>query len=60
MSTMYNAQICRAENKYTLQFETENYEYFKMVERTCQKVIDMRDKARDKERAKRMSAVGHL
>lgn len=60
MSTMYNAQICRSKNKYTIQFETENYDYFKLVEKACRKAIDKRDKARAKERAERMSVLGHL
>ena len=60
MATSYNAQINNAHGKYTLQFETNNYEYFKEVEKACQRVIDKRDKARDKERASRMRTMGHL
>lgn len=60
MSTYYNAQIDRAHGKYSIQFETRNYDYYKMVEKACQKAIDMRDKAVEKERASSMSAVGHL
>ena len=60
MSTAYNAQINNANGKYTIQFETGNYEYFKLVEKACRKAIDKRDKAREKERAERMSALGHL
>lgn len=33
MSTSYNAQINNAEGKYSIQFETCNYDYFKLVER---------------------------
>ena len=44
MSTSYKAQINNAEGKYSIQFETSNYEYFKLVEKACQKAIDKRDK----------------
>ena len=60
MSTAYNAQINNAEGKYTIQFETGNYEYFKMVEKACQNAIDKRDKAVLKERCSKMRTVGHL
>lgn len=60
MGTGYNAQICRKENKYTLQFETDNYEYFKEVERACQRVVDKKDKEVHRERCSQMRAVGHL
>ena len=60
MSTAYNAQICRGENKYTLQFETDNYEYFKLVEKACQQAIDKRDKAVQKARCSKMRTMGHL
>lgn len=60
MSTGYDAQINNAEGKYTIQFETGNYEYFKLVEKACQKVIDLRDKAIEKERCSKMRTLGHL
>lgn len=60
MATWYNAQMLGEEGRYCIQFETGNYEYFKAVEKACQTVIDARDKARDRERAKRMSTMGHL
>ena len=60
MSTGYNAQINNVEGKYTIQFETGNYEYFKLVEKACRKAIDLRDKAVHKERCSKMQAVGHL
>lgn len=37
--------------KYAIQFETDNREYYKLVEKACQKAIDMNDKADQKERA---------
>ena len=40
MSTFYNAQINNKDKKYSIQFETENYEWFKEVEEACQEVID--------------------
>ena len=43
MSTFYNAQICKAEETFRIQFETDNYEYFKMVEKACQNAIDKKE-----------------
>lgn len=40
MSTYFNAQIDCKNGKYTLQFETENREYYQKVEKICQKVMD--------------------
>lgn len=40
MSTYFNAQIDCKNEKYTLQFETENREWYKQVEKACQKVMD--------------------
>ena len=60
MTTSYNAQIDNGNGKYTILFETSNYEYFKLVEKACQKAIDKRDKAVFKERANTMQTLGHL
>lgn len=60
MNTSYKAQINNAEGKYSIQFETSNYEYFKLVEKACQKAIDKRDKAVFKERCSQMRVFGHL
>ena len=60
MSTSYKAQINNAEGKYSIQFETSNYEYFKLVEKACQKAIDKRDKVVFKERCSKMRVFGHL
>lgn len=60
MSTSYNAQIDNKNGKYSIQFETSNYDYFKFVEKACQKAIDKRDKAVLKERASTMRTLGHL
>ena len=60
MATSYNAQMCRSEDSYKIQFETNNYEDFKMVEKACRKAVDNNIKAVQKERASQMSAVGHL
>lgn len=60
MSTSYKAQINNAEGKYEIQFETCNYDYFKMVERVCQKAIDKKDKAVLKERCSQSRVSGHL
>lgn len=42
MSTSYNAQIDNKNGNYSIQFETSDYEYFKLVEKACQKAIDKR------------------
>ena len=60
MATSYNAQIDNKNGKYHIQFETSNYEYFKMVEKACQKAIDKKDKAVHKERCSQMRTMGHL
>jgi hypothetical protein len=60
MATSYNAQMCRKENKYSIQFETSSYELFKMVEKACQKAVDKNQEAVDKERCSRMRTMGHL
>lgn len=65
MSTSYKAQINNVDGKYEIQFETCNYDYFKMVERACQKAIDKdkKDKAilkELKERCSQSRVSGHL
>lgn len=35
MRTGYNAYIDSQKDEYSIQFETGNYEYFKMVEKVC-------------------------
>lgn len=60
MPTSYNAQLDNKNGKYSIQFETENYDYFKLVEKACQKAIDKRDKAVLKERCSQARTMGHL
>lgn len=60
MGTSYKAQIDNEKGKYEIQFETTNYEYYKMVERACQKAIDKKDKAVLKERCSQSRVLGHL
>lgn len=60
MSTSYNAQLDNKNGKYTIQFETSNYDYFKIVEKACQKAIDKKDKEVYKERCTQMRTMGHL
>ena len=60
MATSYNAQINNKKGEYTIQFETNCYEYFKLVEKACQKAVDKRDKAVWSERASKMRTLGHL
>lgn len=35
MRTGYNAHIDSQKDEYSIQFETWNYEYFKIVEKAC-------------------------
>jgi hypothetical protein len=58
MSTSWKAQITNGD--YRIQFETDNYEYYEMVEKACQQAMDKRDKAINKERCSRMRTMGHL
>ena len=60
MSTSYNAQLDNKNGKYTIQFETNNYDYFKIVQKACQKAIDKKNKVVDKERCLNIEVLGHL
>lgn len=60
MRTSYKAQIGSEKGEYKIQFETINYDYYKMVERACKKAIDKKDKAVLKERCSQMRVFGHL
>jgi hypothetical protein len=64
MGTSYKVQIDNEKGKYEIQFETTNYDYYKMVERACQKAIDKaidkKNKAVLKERCSQMRVFGHL
>lgn len=60
MSTSYNAQLDNKHKEYSIQFKTNNYEYFKFVERACQKAVDKNDKAIRKERCSEARVLGHL
>lgn len=60
MAAWYNAQLLGSEGRYCIQFESSNYEYFKMVEKACQNAVDKSNEARDKARAQTMSVLGHL
>ncbi len=60
MKTVYNAHIDNGNSKYSIQFETGNYEYFKMVEKACPKAVSKRDKAVLKERCSQATTLGHL
>lgn len=46
MSTSYEAQLNNLKGEYIIQFVTTNYEYFKFVEKACQKAIDENDKVK--------------
>lgn len=60
MATSYNAQIDRKKGKYSIQFETRDYDLFKLVEKACQKAVDKKDKAVLRERCSQMRTAGHL
>ena len=60
MATSYNAQIDNKNGKYSVQFETSNYECYKIVEKACQKSIDKNDKILLNERSSKMRTMGHL
>lgn len=60
MTTYYNAQIDNKKEVYSIQFETGNYDYFKIVEKACRKAVDKRDRKVTKSRASKMSSSGHL
>ena len=58
--TLWNAYLEYKNGKYTLTFETNDYKKYKEVEKVAQKMVDKADKERDKERALKMSVLGHL
>lgn len=60
MRTTYEANINNKKDEYTIQFETGNYEYFKIVEKACQKAVRKKDKAVSKERCSEARTLGHL
>lgn len=41
MGTQYKSQIDGEKRTYKIQFETTDWEYYRTVERVCQKVIDI-------------------
>ena len=41
MSTSWSGQICNGEGKYYIQFETDNKELYRLVEKTCQNAMDI-------------------
>ena len=50
MSTYYNAQINNKDKKYSIQFETDDYEWFKDVEKFCQQYVDRANELREQEK----------
>lgn len=60
MRTWFNSQIRRSENKYSLQFETDNYEEFKKIENACHKAVVKAEKKIEKARCGQMELLGHL
>lgn len=60
MRTTYESHIDSKKDEYSIQFETGNYEYFKIVEKACLKAINKKDKAVSKERCSQATTLGHL
>ena len=60
MRTTYEAHIDSKKDEYSIQFETGNYEYFKIVEKACQKAVRKKDKAVFKERCLESRTLGNL
>lgn len=60
MRTEYSAHSDSRKEKYSIHFETWNYDYFKIVEKACRKAIRKRDKAVHKERCSEARTLGHL
>lgn len=58
MGTEWKSQI--GDGEYFIQFETNNYDYYKMVEKACQKAVDLKEKAVLKDRKATASVLGHL
>lgn len=58
MGTEWKSQI--GDGKYCIQFEANNYDYYKMVEKACQKAVDLKEKAVLKDRKATVSVLGHL
>ena len=58
--TSWKADLECKNGKYTLTFETDDYKKYKEVEKVAQKMIDRANKELDKERASKMSVLGHL
>ena len=60
MGTSYKAQIDSEKGEYKIEFETINYDYYKIVERACKKAINKKDKAVFKERCSQMRVLGFI
>lgn len=58
--TSWNGKIDNENGEYTISFTTGNYEYYKIVEKACQRVIDKKDKAVLKERAAQAKTMGYV
>ena len=58
--TSWKADLGCKDGKYTLIFATNDYKKYKEVEKVAQKMVDKATKERDKERASKMSVLGHL
>ena len=59
MRTTYEAHIDRKSDEYSIQFETGNYEYFKIVEKACRKVMNEECRVVQKKRWSQLTTLGY-
>ena len=58
--TQWKADLNMTKGVYTLHFETTDFEKYKAMQKTAQKMMDKAKKEREKARATKMSVLGHL
>lgn len=59
MRTTYETCINNKKNEYTIQFETGNYKYFKIVEKACRKVMNEECRVVQKKRWSQLTTLGY-
>lgn len=42
--TSFNSQICKKDNKFKIQYETNNFEFYKHIQKEIRKQIDKEEK----------------
>ena len=45
----FNSQICKKENKFKIQYETNNFEFYEHIQREIRKQIDKEKKINESE-----------